>query len=699
MPVTYTNYNRLHRDPALNPLIHVWTARILVGAETILRFQDRKQEARFVSFVRQFLGFPNPSRPAPSVTRLQDQICAYLKDKDPGGLLDIPSTPTLRSLLGLADLAGLDPVERQVLVVAYLFGCTNELGMLAPALNPLRRRDLVSILSAMIGTTSNEIARVLRPSSPLVRSRLVMLNPISSDWDDCLRTTSEIGDRLRLPPEDPLELLRDILGQAPPSTLNLDDFAHLNPNLELLQDYLKAAQEQGKVGVNILLYGPPGTGKTELSRALTESLGRRLFEVALEDRDGEPLSPGRRLSAYHAAQLLLAESPGTLILFDEMEACFQHQGPEANDSLRGMKAILNRNLETNPVPTFWITNHIRLLEDAFVRRFDICLELDMPPTSVRRRVLERHTGSLNVCPSMLDRLARRDTLAPAVASRAAGVARVLSDAGTSRQAGEVIALTLQHNLRALGDRRPLPLEEEKVMPFRLEALHTDCDLQMMLDGLHRHPEARLCLYGPPGTGKTAFAHHVAAALDRPLLAKRASDLLSKWVGQTEQLLAGMFNEARQDGAVLLLDEADSFFQDRRGADAQWEVTQVNEMLVQMENFRGLFIASTNLQDRLDPASLRRFDLKIQFETLQPSQATVLVKEALTCLGLKCPKNVQAKVELMPGLTPGDIALLLRQGRFRPFKDWADFRDRLVQELALRDKRNGRAMGFRVASSG
>ncbi len=329
--------------------------------------------------VRNLLEVPNTSRPVASVARLQPQVNAFLKRTDPGGLLDIPSTPTLRSLLGLAALAGLDPVECQLLVAAYLFGCSHELSLLSSPLNPLGRRELAAALAVMIGTSTNEISRVLRPSSPLVRSGLIHLNSQSSDWEDCLRATPELGDRLRLPPEDPLDLLQDLLSQAPPSTLNLDDYTHLNPHLGLLQEYLAAAQKHGKAGVNILLYGPPGTGKTELARALSESLGRRLFEVALEDRDGCPRSPRMRLSAYHAAQMLLAKSPGTLILFDEMEACFQHQGPDADDSLRGMKAILNRNLETNPAPSFWITNHIGVLEDAFLRRFDLCLEMGPPP--------------------------------------------------------------------------------------------------------------------------------------------------------------------------------------------------------------------------------------------------------------------------------------------------------------------------------
>lgn len=88
----------------------------------------------------------------------------------------------------------------------------------------------------------------------------------------------------------------------------------------------------------------------------------------------------------------------------------------------------------------------------------------------------------------------------------------------------------------------------------------------------------------------------------PLLIKRASDLMSMWVGENEQNIALAFKEAEQDGALLLIDEVDSFLQDRRGAKNSWEVTLVNEMLTQMEAFSGVFIASTNLMDGLDQAT-------------------------------------------------------------------------------------------------
>src|SRR5262249_49163191 len=144
---------------------------------------------------------------------------------------------------------------------------------------------------------------------------------------------------------------------------------------------------------------------------------------------------------------------------------------------------------------------------------------------------------------------------------------------------------------------------------------------------------RICLYGPPGTGKTAYGRHVAESLDRPLLVKRASDILSPYVGEAERNIARMFHEARLEGAVLLLDEADSLLRDRRGAVRAWEVTQVNEMLTQMEAFEGIFIASTNLIDSLDEAAMRRFDARVRLDYLAPGQAARMFMDLAQTLEL------------------------------------------------------------------
>ena len=177
------------------------------------------------------------------------------------------------------------------------------------------------------------------------------------------------------------------------------------------------------------------------------------------------------------------------------------------------------------------------------------------------------------------------------------------------------------------------------------------------------------------------------------MVRRASDILSAWLGSTEQNLARMFRQAANDSAVLLLDEADSFLQDRSRARQSWEVTQVNELLTQLEAFEGIFIATTNLMDHLDSAALRRFDLKLRFEFLQPDQAWGLFRETAKCLGLDAPGSLTSPVRALAFLTPGDFAQVLRQARLRQIATPQALLARLREEVALKPQVKRRIAGF------
>lgn len=122
----------------------------------------------------------------------------------------------------------------------------------------------------------------------------------------------------------------------------------------------------------------------------------------------------------------------------------------------------------------------------------------------------------------------------------------------------------------------------------------------------------LLFHGPPGTGKTAAAEALAGELDRPLLAADCARLLSCWVGETEKNLARAFAAARQSGAILFFDEADSLLYDRSGALRSWEVTAVNVLLQEIERCEGVCILATNRLDALDPALERRMSLRAEF---------------------------------------------------------------------------------------
>lgn len=165
--------------------------------------------------------------------------------------------------------------------------------------------------------------------------------------------------------------------------------------------------------------------------------------------------------------------------------------------------------------------------------------------------------------------------------------------------------------------------------------------------------------------------------------KTGAELTSCYVGVTEKLIADAFETAQRDGALLLLDEVDSFLRDRQAARYSWEVTAVNEMLAQMERFGGYFIATTNLKDDLDPACLRRFDLKTKFDYLRPDQAVAMAQAYASKLGLPDNSSVLEHVADFGSLTPGDFAAVSRQATFRQVSGVEDFVERLAAESNLK----------------
>ena len=161
--------------------------------------------------------------------------------------------------------------------------------------------------------------------------------------------------------------------------------------------------------------------------------------------------------------------------------------------------------------------------------------------------------------------------------------------------------------------------------------------------------------------------------------------MSPYVGENEQNIARAFRQAFQDGALLLIDEVDSFLQDRRGAQRGWEVSLVNEMLTQMESFPGVFIASTNLMTGLDQAALRRFDLKVKFDYLRSEQAWELLRRHCAVMKFPAPQpDLLPKIMRLGQLTPGDFAAVLRQHRFQPIESPAMLVSALEAECAVKE---------------
>lgn len=149
--------------------------------------------------------------------------------------------------------------------------------------------------------------------------------------------------------------------------------------------------------------------------------------------------------------------------------------------------------------------------------------------------------------------------------------------------------------------------------------------------------------------------------------------------------------------MLLIDEADSFLQDRQRAQRSWEISHVNELLTQMERFEGVLVMCTNLFDQLDAAALRRFDIKVKLNYLRADQRSALFDDCVVRYGIAAPasQHEQARERLarLDRLTPGDFQTVLRRRRLVGAGDVLSFVEALAAEQAVKRDGESRAIGF------
>ncbi|WP_462191212.1 AAA family ATPase [Campylobacter concisus] len=482
------------------------------------------------------------------------------------------------------------------------------------------------------------------------------------------------------------EIFESAIKPCSKTNLTTKNYPHIKEDVKILLSFLKNAIRKKQKGVNVLLYGSAGTGKTEFSKAVASELNLKLYEVAYDDGDGYA-NEYQRIRSYCLAQSVLSAG-SNLLMYDEAEDIFNTK----NDEKRQYgKAFINRSLETNELPTIWITNNILDMDEAVVRRFNLAIEIGIPTEDVRAKIIKKYSENL-IDSKLVKKLAKNQFVAPAVVSNASLVVSNLNTKDKNKAFERVISNTL----KAQGydeiekDEKP---SADLPSSYDPNFVNSDCDLNELIQGIKESKNARICLYGVPGTGKSAYAKFIAKSLKKPIIIKKGSDLLSMYLGETEKNIALAFKEAKDKKAVLVFDEVDSFLQDRSMAARSWEVTQVNEMLVQMESFDGIFIATTNLIDNLDKACLRRFDLKLEFRYLLPEQAQNLFKKECALLKVKFDENASKKVSSLGLLAPGDFASVRRQAKFRPIKNGDDFCHRLELEVALKNEEKSVKIGF------
>ena len=551
------------------------------------------------------------------------------------------------NLKPLSETYGLSKLEKRII---SFFCCVSFEKNLEQFMDELEWLDTVKYLAKALRVNTGRILSAIDPSSTLMKSNVL-----------------EKGRRSGI--EMDFDLANYIVGFTQVNS-GIEDMYEVDDDCYPLDSYdLKDIEKtvmlgliKKQTGSNILFRGEPGTGKTELAKTLSQhAKGKAYMMDSLST-----CKPSMRLFTILRNIHLLKK--GDLIIIDEAESILGELSDFRSSIDKGqINGFLDSVKEQNVI---WIVNYLDNLDKSTIRRFDYNLAFGKPTDKQRKRTWENAISEFNlsgmVSKPEVDVLYKSYPLD--FGSITSALMRYKSIVGERERNFKIgILIELLNSSMSLSNKKAnsgnslVPLSDN----YDISILNTDCSIDQAVASVQSFYELeekgdagiKFLLHGLPGTGKTEFAKYMSATAERPLIVKNMSDLLDKYVGETEKHIAQSFKEAKDSNAILLLDEADGLFSKRVNARASWEVNQTNELLSQVENYPGVLICATNLLQNIDGAAIRRFQWKIKFSPLKPDKRLVLFNQYFPKLADNLSSIDEGKIKRLDGLTPGMLNIV------------------------------------------
>ena len=414
--------------------------------------------------------------------------------------------------------------------------------------------------------------------------------------------------------------------------------------------------------VSLLLYGAPGSGKTEYAKALVKSSGKKALVFKNES---EVMSRDIALSRLNC--LLSLNRKDTVLIVDEADSLLSTSrmsffGPLDSPKTKG---TVNKMLELSQNKVIWVVNYISQIDESTLRRFTVSHKFEPMSVSMLEKIAEKKLEKLEIEKSSKKEIVRLLSKYKVTGSSVENLITTVNSMKdkTDEKVLENLEIVLKDNASLLHGNSKMRTHVKD--SYDMSVLNTSLSAKKIMNMLYnakkfaeKNPEAgavRMLFYGLSGTGKTEFARYISESLGKDLLLKRASDIFDKYVGGTEQNIAAAFEEAAKNDQILLFDEADSFFSDRKNAERNFERTQVNEFLTQLEEFPGIVICTTNLRNIMDPAMLRRFHITVDFKALKEEGVKKLLEKFFSDYAFD-EKLIQ-RLCAYGSVTPGDFGKL------------------------------------------
>jgi len=381
-------------------------------------------------------------------------------------------------------------------------------------------------------------------------------------------------------------------------------------------------------GLVILFYGPSGTGKTMMANALAKHLGKKIFVINFP-----------KLREYGSGEVLRmifreAKLKNCLLFFDECEQLFK-----VSEDSKDRPSEFLTEIEKYDGILIMATNKPSIMDEAIQRRINLAVEFRMPDQILRERIWEIHMPKEKGYLSEdidIRTLAKKYELSGGFIKNAILMALSLAvsrdvknpkikqedlEEGAKLQLVSRLKLIEQDHKNIADHGIELLVLPEKTMEKIKAIIEYEKATNVLFGqwgfdekGLYKRGSSAI-FYGPPGTGKTLTAEAIAYELGRPLRVVNTSAIISKYVGDTSKNLENIFKEAEGVQAVLVFDDAESFFGKRtdiRDSVDRYANIDVATLLYYLENFSGVVILTTNRIDMIDEAFHRRFKFAVEF---------------------------------------------------------------------------------------
>jgi len=466
--------------------------------------------------------------------------------------------------------------------------------------------------------------------------------------------------------------------------------------IRIVSDLIKSYKNNRSL--NFLFYGVEGTGKTELTRTVAAETGRTLYEIGLEYKNNQGIfgknSHREGMISYRVRALKIAEmslrEKNIILVIDEADLLL--------NSFE--KGILNRFMEDLRLPIIWVTNNISWIERSTMRRFQYSICFNLANQNIREKlwnsVIEKHNAEQIFSPERRKKLSEKYEISSGGIELAVQNEMALLESGIHQEISEDI---LENYVELMGQKNNTqtlsraPKYDVSVLniPHLDEVLHAAKCYSKQLKNKQIESNMTMLLYGPPGTGKTEFARYLARQCGLSFREISYGQISSKWVGETEKNLADAFKQANEAGELLFIDEADSLIADRKGAVRNWEVSQTNEFLVQLESAKCMVVCSTNFHGHLDAASNRRFHFHLEFGFLKKDGILKMAE----CFFPDLSGENWNSIAGMDSLTPGDFYAVYKRLQWLPKEEVTA--QRVIQELTrvavAKEPYGNRKIGF------